>query len=153
MNSTYYLHQKNFPSKFSIVLLDDATALLYSLSVNILDPKVPKKSLSSAQDGYLNTPSHLRRDENCLDRTQRVPKRLCRVSICIKRSHSSRNSIAAICRSHFSRGCKWLGGDQSNELLCAERGIGLVVDHYFLCELLVPLALDAKYYYWTGHAQ
>ena len=46
-------------------LVFDSTALLYSLSVNILDCKVPRKSLSSTQDGYLNTPSHLRRDVSC----------------------------------------------------------------------------------------
>jgi len=70
--------------------------LLYSLSVNIPDSKVPKNSLLSSQDGYLITPSHLRRDGSCLaDRTQRAPRRLRHVLTCIGRSQSSRNSIAA----------------------------------------------------------
>jgi len=77
-------------------LVSGATALLHSLSVNIPDCQVTKKSFSSTQDGYLNAPSHLRRDGSCLaDRTQRFLKRLCCVSTSIERSQSSRNSIVA----------------------------------------------------------
>jgi len=58
------------PAEDVCSLVFGITGLLYSLSVNIPDSKVPKKSLSSTQDGYLNTPSHLRQDVSCLaDRT------------------------------------------------------------------------------------
>ena len=84
-------------------LVFDATALQYSLSVDIPDSKVPKESLSSTQDGYLNTPSHLWRDVSCLaDYTQRASKRLRPISICMERSQSSRNSIATT-PSSFNR--------------------------------------------------
>ena len=42
------------PAEVVSSLVFDVTALLYSLSVNIPDSKVPKKSLSSTHDGYLN---------------------------------------------------------------------------------------------------
>jgi len=77
-------------------LVFDATALLYSLSVNIPDSNVPKNSLLSTQDRYLITPSHLRQDGSCLAvYTQRAPRRLRHVLKCMGRSQSSRNSIGA----------------------------------------------------------